>query len=176
MIDIHLSQSGDRVSEREAGSHLDLACRDRHGMRRGGLARPRARPVRTVIVEHRAEGETVSLTGQVRAKDQADLAFRLDGRMIERPVNVGDVVTAGQVVARLDPQNQQNMLRSAQANLSSAEAVLTQARLTFWRQQQLLKDGWTPRAKFDEAAAGFADRRRPRSTPLRHSCASRRIS
>ena len=29
--------------------------------------------------------------------------------------------------------------------------VLTQARLTFWRQQELLKDGWTPRAKFDEA-------------------------
>ena len=38
-------------------------------------------------------------------------------------------VTAGQVVARLDPQNQQNALRSAQANLASAEAALTQARL-----------------------------------------------
>ena len=50
-----------------------------------------ARPVRTVTVEQRAGGEIVSLTGQVRAKDQASLAFRLDGRMIERPVNVGDV-------------------------------------------------------------------------------------
>jgi membrane fusion protein, multidrug efflux system len=109
------------------------------------------RPVRTVTIERRAEGETVSLTGQVRAKDQVSLAFRLDGRMIERPVHVGDVLTAGQVVARLDPQNQQNTLRSAQANLASAEAVLAQARLTFWRQQQLLKDGWTARAKFDEA-------------------------
>ena len=71
--------------------------------------------------------------------------------MIERPVNVGDVLTAGQVVARLDPQNQQNALRSAQANLASAEALLTQAHLTFSRQQELMKDGWTPRAKFDEA-------------------------
>ena len=116
---------------------------------------PDPRPVRTVTVEPQADGETVSLTGQVRAKDQASLAFRLDGRMIERPVNVGDVLTAGQVVARLDPQNQQNALRSAQANLSSAEAVLTQARLTFGRQQELLKDGWTPRAKFDEAQQAF---------------------
>ena len=57
----------------------------------------------------------------------------------------------GEVVARLDPQNQQNALRSAQANLASAEAALTQARLTFGRQQQLLEGGWTPRAKFDEA-------------------------
>ena len=112
---------------------------------------PQARPVRIVTVERRAEGETVSLTGQIRAKDQVSLAFRLDGRMTQRPVNVGDVLKAGQVVAQLDPQNQQNALRSAQANLSSTEAILTQARLTFGRQQKLLADGWTTHAKFDEA-------------------------
>ena len=110
-----------------------------------------ARPVRTVTVERGAEGETLSLTGQVRAKDEVSLAFRLDGRMIERPVNVGDVLAPGQVVARLDPQNQQNALRSAQATLASVEAQMNQARLTFLRQQELLKDGWTPRAKFDDA-------------------------
>jgi membrane fusion protein, multidrug efflux system len=109
------------------------------------------RPVRTVTVERGADGETVSLTGQVRAKDQVSLAFRLDGRMLERPVHVGDVLKAGEIVAQLDPQNQQNALRTAQANLASAEAALTQARLTFGRQQQLLAGGWTPRAKFDEA-------------------------
>ena len=110
-----------------------------------------ARPVRTVTVEQGAEGEIVSLTGQVRAKDEVSLAFRVDGRMIERPVHVGDVLTADQLVARLDPQIQDNALRSAQANLASMEAVLTQARLTFSRQQQLLKDGWATRANFDEA-------------------------
>jgi membrane fusion protein, multidrug efflux system len=110
-----------------------------------------ARPVRAVTVERRAEGEIVSLTGHVRAKDQVSLAFRLDGRMIERPVNVGDVLTAGQVVGRLDPHIQQNWLRTAEGNLSSLEAQLTDARLTFGRQQALVKDGWTPRAKFDEA-------------------------
>jgi RND family efflux transporter MFP subunit len=110
-----------------------------------------ARPVRTVIVERGAEGETVSLTGHIRAKDQASLAFRLDGRMIERPVNVGEVLKAGQVVARLDPQIQKNGLNTAQANLASVEALLVQARLTFGRQQQLVKDGWTSRANFDEA-------------------------
>jgi RND family efflux transporter MFP subunit len=110
-----------------------------------------ARPVRAVTVQRGAEGETVSLTGHIRAKDQVGLAFRLDGRMIERPVNVGDVLTAGQLVARLDPTIQQNALRSAEGNLASLEALLTDARLTFGRQQALVKDGWTPRAKFDEA-------------------------
>ena len=109
-----------------------------------------ARPVRTVAVEQGARGEIVSLTGQVRPKDEVALAFRLDGRMIERPVHVGDRLAPGQVVARLDPQIQQNALRSAEANLASADAVLTEARLTFARQQELLKDGWTTRANFDE--------------------------
>jgi membrane fusion protein, multidrug efflux system len=109
------------------------------------------RPVRTVTVGHGAEGEIVSLTGQVRSKDQVSLAFRLDGRMVKRLVNVGDVLRAGDIVAQLDPQTEQNSLRSAQASLASAEAVLTQARLTFDRQQKLLAGGWTQRAKFDEA-------------------------
>src|SRR5579875_3554935 len=50
------------------------------------------RPVRTITVERVADGETVSLTGQVRAKDEVSLAFRVDGRVIERPVNVGDIL------------------------------------------------------------------------------------
>ncbi len=113
------------------------------------------RPVRTVTVEQGVEGEMVSLTGQVRAKDEVSLAFRVDGRMIERPVHVGDVLTADQLVGRLDPQIQDNALRSAQANLASLEAVLTQARLTFERQQALLKDGWATRANFDDAQQKF---------------------
>jgi membrane fusion protein, multidrug efflux system len=112
---------------------------------------PEVRPVRTVTVHDHAQGEIVSLTGQVRAKDQTSLAFRLDGRMIERRVNVGDTLTAGQVVARLDPEILQNALRSTEANLVSSQALLTQAQLTFSRQQALLKDGWTTRVNFDDA-------------------------
>jgi RND family efflux transporter MFP subunit len=112
---------------------------------------PEARPVRTVTVEAQAEGETVSFTGQIRAKDQVNLAFRIGGRIVERHANVGDTIAAGQVLARLDAHDEQNSLRTAQANLMSAQATLTQARLTFGRQQELLKNGWTPRAKFDDA-------------------------
>jgi RND family efflux transporter MFP subunit len=112
---------------------------------------PEPRPVRTVTVDALADGETVSFTGQIRAKDQVNLAFRLDGCIIERNAGVGDVIAAGKVVAKLDSQNEQNALRSAEATLASAQAGLTQARLTFGRQQELLKNGWTPRAKFDDA-------------------------
>lgn len=109
------------------------------------------RPVRTIVIQREAASEAVTLTGQIRAKEQESLAFRLEGRMVERRVHVGDVVAAGQVLAELDPQAQQNALRTAEAALAAADAARTQASLTFSRLQELLKDGWTPRARFDEA-------------------------
>jgi RND family efflux transporter MFP subunit len=116
---------------------------------------PEIRPVRTVTVERRSGSEPVSLTGSIRAQDQVSLAFRLDGRMLERPVNVGNQIKPGQLVARLDPQIQQNALRAAQANLSAAEGQLAQARNNFHRQQDLLTKGFTTRSQFDQAQQAF---------------------
>jgi RND family efflux transporter MFP subunit len=112
---------------------------------------PGVRPVRTVTVERRAVADTQKLSGVIRAQDEVNLAFRLDGRMIERKVQVGDKVTPGQEIASLDPQNQQNALRSAEAALSAAQGQLTQARNTFDRQQALLGQGFTTRALYDQA-------------------------
>ena len=112
---------------------------------------PEPRPVRTVAVERQDAGETVSLTGHIAAEDEAALAFRIGGRMIQRFVNVGDLVKPGQELARLDPQDELNGLRSAQTRQTAAEAQLTQARLAFERQRTLLAQGHTPRAQFDLA-------------------------
>jgi membrane fusion protein, multidrug efflux system len=110
------------------------------------------RPVRVVTIEKRTGGETVSLTGTVQAQTEVNLAFRIDGRMVERLVNVGDEVEAGQVVARLDPENERNALRSAQAAVSAAAGQFTEARNNFDRQSTLLEGGWTTRVRYDQAA------------------------
>ena len=109
------------------------------------------RPVRTVIAAKGEAGETVVLTGHVQAEDEPALAFRIAGRMIERPVNVGDRVEAGQVLAKLDPENELNALRSAESALAAAQVQLTYARGDFERQRQLLANGHTPRARFDQS-------------------------
>jgi len=75
--------------------------------------------------------------------------------MVERLVNVGDQVVAGQELARLDPQDELNALRSAQANLAAAQARVTQTRAAFERQRILLGQGHTPRAQFDLAEKAF---------------------
>jgi membrane fusion protein, multidrug efflux system len=112
---------------------------------------PEIRPVRTVTAAKGEAAETVVLTGHVRAEDEPALAFRIGGRMIERPVNVGDRVEAGQVLAKLDPENELNALRSAEAALVAAQGQLTYARGDFERQRQLLANGHTPRARFDQS-------------------------
>lgn len=117
-------------------------------------ATPEIRPVRTVTVEKRQAGIPLVLTGRIEAADEAALGFRISGRMIERSVGVGDRVQAGQVVARLEPQNEMNALRSAQAGLAAAQAQLTEASNRFERQETLLGQGWTTRAIFDQAEKG----------------------
>ena len=114
-------------------------------------AAPEPRPVRTVTVEKREAGTPVTLTGRIEAEDQVDLGFRISGRLLENTGRLGDRVEAGQLVARLEPQNEMNQLRSAQANLAAAQAALTQAQNHFERQDTLLKQGWTTRANHDQA-------------------------
>ena len=91
------------------------------------------------------------MTGRIEAKDEVNLAFRIPGRLIDNNLRQGDRVEAGQVVARLEPQNEQNTLRSAEAAYAAAQAALTQAQNHFDRQDTLLQQGWTTRANHDQA-------------------------
>ena len=114
---------------------------------------PEIRPVRTVTIGERAGGSTVSLTGTVQAQTEVNLSFRVDGRMIERKFEVGDTVRRGQVVARLDPQNEESGLQAAQAQASAAQARLVEARNHFARMQDLITDNSVSRAQYDQAEA-----------------------
>src|ERR1700730_10673230 len=109
------------------------------------------RPVRVTLVQHALSGDTISLTAQIQAKDQVNLAFRIGGRLQERNVTVGDAVAPGQIVARIEPQDFQNALRSAEADLASAQAVLANAQATEGRQSELLSKGFATRAQYDQA-------------------------
>jgi membrane fusion protein, multidrug efflux system len=114
-------------------------------------AAPQPRPVRTVTIEQREAGATITLTGRIEAEDEVALAFRISGRVLENDRKLGDRIEAGQVVARLESQNERNALRAAQANLVASQGQLTQARNHFERQDTLLKQGWTTRANHDQA-------------------------
>ena len=109
------------------------------------------RPVRTVKVEHKIAGKSLSLTGEILAKNEIDLAFRTDGKLIERLVSVGDTVTSGQTIARIDTQDAEDNFTSAKSNLSAAQAALAQAISNEARQKILLSKGVIANAKYEDA-------------------------
>ena len=118
-------------------------------------AAPQVRPVRTVTVVKRDVGETVSYTGRIQAENETRLAFRISGRMVERPINVGDHVEPGQVVAKLEPQDELNALRTAQASVAAAQGQLNQAQSNFDRQKTLLARDIASRAQFEQAESAL---------------------
>lgn len=97
----------------------------------------------------------VTLTGDVQARVQADLSFRVGGKIVSRTVDVGDHVKANQVLARLDPKDLQNNVDSAKAEVFAQQARVTQTRAAFVRQQKLLPKGYTSQSEYDSAEAAL---------------------
>jgi RND family efflux transporter MFP subunit len=114
---------------------------------------PEIRPVRsTTIATNSADGLTI-LTGTVQAETEVNQSFRIDGRLVERLVSVGDVVRSGQLLATLDPQNEEASQQAARAQLAAAEARLIEANNNFTRMRDLVAENAVSRAQFDQAEA-----------------------
>ncbi len=96
---------------------------------------------------------TITVTGVIAAQIQSELSFRVSGKIRERLANVGEPVTANQILARLDPDEQQAELQSAEAGVKSAEALFHQTTANFERQKSLLATGNTTRRDHDQAEA-----------------------
>jgi RND family efflux transporter MFP subunit len=111
--------------------------------------------VRTEIVRLQDRGSSVTLTGDVEARIQTDLSFRVSGRVIARLVDVGAHVNAGDVLARIDPTEQQADLDAATADVAAAESQLRVSASTYQRQKTLIANGFTTRVAFDTAEEGL---------------------
>jgi RND family efflux transporter MFP subunit len=105
------------------------------------------------IIESRAVGDTIALTGRVQAQTEINESFRIGGRLIERTVEIGDTVRPGQLLARLDPQNEESGLQAARAQLVAAQAQLVEARNNHARMRDLVAENAVSRAAFDQAVA-----------------------
>ncbi|MDI7862617.1 efflux RND transporter periplasmic adaptor subunit [Rhizobiaceae bacterium n13] len=108
------------------------------------------RPVKTVTAT--AEPlKTGSLPGVVQARIETDLAFRTLGRIVSRKVEVGDLVSRGEVVAEIDPLSLQLAVRSAEADLRDAQAEFDNAALTEKRKRTLTNVNAASIADYDLA-------------------------
>ncbi|MBR0706992.1 efflux RND transporter periplasmic adaptor subunit [Bradyrhizobium liaoningense] len=143
-------KSGSRIGVRAANLFLlsmALAgCKDQ-----GAVTVKLPTLVRTEIARLEDRQISVTLTGDVQARVQTDLAFRVSGRVTERLVDVGSHINAGDVLARIDPAEQQADVDAATAAVVAAESQVKVTAATFERQKALIASGFTTRASYDQA-------------------------
>jgi RND family efflux transporter MFP subunit len=111
--------------------------------------------VRTEVVSKVSYTPATCLTGEVKARVQTNLSFRVSGLITERSVEVGDHVTPDKVLARIDPTEQRADVVSAEASVLSSEARVRQTAAAFERQKALIKDGFTTKRDYDQAEEGL---------------------
>lgn len=112
------------------------------------------RQVRTQTIAEGAATSTITLTGRVEAEDEVPLSFRIGGRLLENNGKLGERMQRGDLVARLESQNEENQLRAATAALAAAQAQYNQASGHYDRQRTLFRQGWATRAAYETAEKG----------------------
>lgn len=113
------------------------------------------RQVRTITVAERDGATVLSLTGRIEAEDEVPLAFRIGGRLLANNGKLGERLQKGDLVARLESQNEENQLRAATAALAAAQAQYNQASGHYDRQRTLFGQGWATRATYETAEKGL---------------------
>lgn len=119
------------------------------------------RPVRAATVTAGGTAAVTELGGDVRARYESRLGFRVGGKISARKVEVGTRVRRGQLLMQLDPQDLRLAQTGAQANLRAAETASELAQAEFKRYQDLRSQNFVSEAVLDQkrsaARAGAAN-------------------
>lgn len=130
---------------------IGLACASLAACEEKAEVPPPPQQVRVVPAATAEYQPDAEITGEVKARIQTELSFRVSGRVLERQADVGSHVRTGDVLARLNDTEQQADVSVARAALESAQAVVRQKMLNFERSRSLLQSQAIAQAIFDEA-------------------------
>ena len=120
----------------------------------GACSRPQPaeeplRAVKTLVVGEDSLHADAEFSGEVRARVESQLGFRVAGKIIRRPVALGQRVKAGQVLAQLDPQDYQLNVAAAQAQLAAAATNRDLAAADLKRFRELREQGFISGAELE---------------------------
>jgi RND family efflux transporter MFP subunit len=101
----------------------------------------------------RVAGYERSFTGTVAARVQSNLGFRVPGKIVERYVDVGERVKAGQPLMRIDETDLLLALTAKRNAVAAARATVVQLIADERRYASLLHNGWTPRQRYEQVRA-----------------------
>ena len=121
-------------------------------------AAPPTEPVRAVKLMTVGAGALEArqeYSGEVRARVETRLGFRVAGKIVQRHAELGQRVQAGQVLAQLDPQDYQLAAAAARAQLSSAQTQFDLAAAEFKRFSALKEQNFISGAELERREASL---------------------
>ena len=107
------------------------------------------RAVRTVTISPQTAGGSYEYAGEVKARTESRLSFRVSGKMIKRLVDLGDTVKTGQMLAQLDARDLRLGQDAARATVAAAQANYDQSAADFKRYKDLADKGFIGPAELD---------------------------
>lgn len=113
------------------------------------------RPVRAVRLSADNADMVAEFPGEVRARVESRLGFRVGGKIVSRKVDVGSSVKRGQVLMQLDPQDLQLAQAQANAGLAAAQSNRDLARAELKRYQDLREKNFVSQAVLDSKETAF---------------------
>lgn len=116
---------------------------------------PPPRPVKVFRIGADAAGSTMAFAAEMRARHEAILSFRVAGKLVARPVEVGDRVRKGQRLARLDGSDYQLAVQTIKALLASAAVDRDFLRDDVARYRELLAEQVISRPEFDRHETAY---------------------
>lgn len=113
------------------------------------------RPVRVIRLAAGNVEAVAEFPGEVRARVESRLGFRVGGKIVARKVDVGTQVKRGQVLMQLDPQDLQLAQAQASAGLKAAESNRDLAQAELKRYQELRAKNFVSQAVLDGKETAF---------------------
>jgi RND family efflux transporter MFP subunit len=114
-----------------------------------------AEPLAASAVQLREVEQTYSIDGVVEATRQSTVSAQISGRVKAIYFDVGDRVSKGQIILRIDEREANQALAGSRAQLSQAEAALQNARLNYERSKQLFEQKFISQAALDKAKSDY---------------------
>ncbi|NUS61134.1 MAG: efflux RND transporter periplasmic adaptor subunit [Lysobacter sp.] len=114
------------------------------------------RPALVVVMGEGADAAPSAFAGEIRAREESPLSFRIGGQLVSRHVDAGDRVRRGQVLAELDPGDVRLQVDAAQAQLAAAEGELARASSDQKRYEKLATEQLVSKSTLDEQNATYA--------------------
>ncbi len=116
-----------------------------------------ARPVKVFRVGYNSEGRMTPYAGEVRTRFETTLSFRVAGKIIARPVEIGDRARKGQLLARLDNSDFQLAVQALKAQIKPAGADRDFARDDLTRYRELLEQEVISNPDFDRHQTAYTN-------------------